>query len=246
VGSGAFGTSIAGLGDVAGDAPGELLIGAPGSAMAHLVSACAGSVLRTFADPDGQAGSRFGFSSAALGDRNGDGFIDFVVGAPDADGGAGRAHVFTSTAPAAAPFTGCGGPLGPDEEDGTGGTTGTKTTPPGAKTPPPKVSARVLRRLALVPSKRRLSRGKALNLKGSLKASAGQRSCQVRQKIAIQRRRLTGGRYQTFEVAVTSRSGRFSAGTRPSRSYLYRARVSQTARCMGATSKVAKVLVRKR
>ena len=104
----------------------------------------------------------------------------------------------------------------------------------------------MLRRLALTPSKRRLSRGKSLKLRGTLKASAGQPNCQSRQKVALQRRKLKGGRYQTFEVAVTSKTGRFNAGTRPARSYLYRARVSQTARCMGATSKAAKVVVRKR
>ena len=95
------------------------------------------------------------------------------------------------------------------------------------------------------PASARLKRGSALRLSGSLKASAGQATCQRRQKIAVQRRKLSGGRFQTFEVAVTTKTGSFRTSTRPSRTYVYRARVSQTARCMGATSKTAKVVVRK-
>jgi hypothetical protein len=117
---------------------------------------------------------------------------------------------------------------------------------PGPAGPSPTVQARVLRRLTLAPSRRLLAHGSALRLNGSLKSNAGRRSCQSRQKIALQRRKLTGGRFQTFEVAVTTASGSFRAATRPVRTYLYRARVSQTVRCMGATSKTARVVVRKR
>ncbi len=117
---------------------------------------------------------------------------------------------------------------------------------PGGGAPAPTVQARVLRRLTLAPSKRRVAHGSALRLRGSLKSNAGRRSCQSRQKIALQRRKSSGGRFQTFEVAVTTTSGSFKAATRPSRTYLYRARVSQTVRCMGATSKAAWVVVRKR
>jgi len=191
-------------------------------------------VLRTISDPGSETGGRFGAAIAPVGDRNVDGFIDFAVGAPQSDGGAGRIYVFTSTGPASAGFAGCGTGGGP-------GPRGGPSTPPSGK-----VAARVLRRLALVPSKRKLRSGSRLRLKGSLKASAGQASCQRRQKIAIQRRTVRGGRFQTFEVAITARNGSFNARTRPGRSYLYRARVSQTARCMGATSKPAKVVVRKR
>ena len=53
---------------------------------------------------------------------------------------------------------------------------------------------------------------------------------------------MSGGRFQTFEVAITAKNGSFKTQTRPGRTYLYRARVSQTARCMGATSKAAKVV----
>ena len=110
----------------------------------------------------------------------------------------------------------------------------------------PTVQARVLRGVSLVPSKRKLRRNTLLRLKGVLKASNGPASCRSHQKIAIQRRDLRGGGFQTFEVAVTARSGSFKSSVRPVRTYVYRARVSQTARCMGATSKGAKVVVRKR
>ena len=110
----------------------------------------------------------------------------------------------------------------------------------------PTVQARVLRGLSLVASKRRVSSSALLRLKGLLRVSGGPASCRSRQKIAIQRRQAGTSRFQTFEVAVTSRSGSFKMSTRPVRTYKYRARVSQTARCMGATSKQAKVVVRKR
>jgi hypothetical protein len=111
--------------------------------------------------------------------------------------------------------------------------------------PSPTVQTRVLRGLTLVPSKRRLRRSSLLRLNGVLRVSGGPASCRSRQKIAIQRRKANG-RFQTFEVAVTNRAGSFRTSTRPGRTYVYRARVSQTARCMGASSKAAKVTVRKR
>jgi hypothetical protein len=235
-GGGAFASFIAGLGDIGGDAPNEVALGAPGGAgvgAVHIASACLSSVLRTITDPAGESGAGFGTAIAPVGDRNNDGFLDLAVGAPQSDGGAGHAYVFTSSGPAVG-FPGCSAGGGP-------GSSGGKPNPPAGK-----VSARVLRRLALVPNRRKLRSGSSLRLKGSLRASAGQASCQRRQKIAIQRRKVRGGRFQTFEVAITARNGRFNARTRPGRSYLYRARVSQTARCMGATSKAAKVVVRKR
>jgi hypothetical protein len=117
--------------------------------------------------------------------------------------------------------------------------------PPAGSDPGPTVQARVLRGLTLVPNKRRVGKNSLVRLIGVLRVSGGPASCRSRQKIAIQRRKVSGGRFQTFEVAVTGRSGSFRTSTRPRRTYLYRARVSQTARCMGATSKTAKVLVRR-
>jgi hypothetical protein len=244
-----FGFSIAGFGNIAGDAPGEIAIGAPGRRSLYVMSVCAQQFLRTISDPVDQGGSRFGATVAPVGDSNGDGFIDFAVGAPGYDSAtaaaSGRVYLFLSTGPASA-FAGCGGPVDPGEPGGGGGGGGGARNPGGApKASPPKVNARVLRSLVLRPNRRRLSRGSALRFKGSLKAKAGL-SCQRRQKIALQRRKLRGGRYQTFDVAITAKSGAFKIRTRPSRSFLYRARVSQTSVCMGATSKAAKVVVRRR
>ena len=235
VADGAFAAAAAGLGNIAGDAPNEIAVGAAGGGRVgavHIASACANRVLKTIADPAGEAGAQFGITVAPIGDRNGDGFIDLAVGAPRSAAGAGRVWTFTSTGPAGPAFTGCSVSSGPG---GPGGN-------PSLGEP---VGARILRRLSLVPSKRKVKRQSALRLSGSLKASANQATCQRRQKIAVQRRKLSGGRFQTFDVAVTTKTGSFKTTTRPSRSYLYRAKVSQTTRCMGATSKTAKVVVRK-
>jgi hypothetical protein len=110
----------------------------------------------------------------------------------------------------------------------------------------PTVQTRVLRGLSLRTSNRRVRRNRRIRLTGILRASGGPRSCRSRQKIALQRRKKSGGRFQTFEVAVTNRAGSFRIALRPVRTYVYRARVSQTTRCMGATSKTATVVVRKR
>ena len=233
---GAFGAAIAGIGDIAGDTPAEVAIGAAGGGRAgsvHIASACARTILRTIGPPAGDSATGFGASIAAIGDQNNDSFVELAVGAPGSNGGAGYVYVFTSTGPADTSFAGCGG------STGGGGPTGSGTTTP------PKVRARVLRRLTMRPSKRRLKRGTLVRFAGSLKASAGQPACQRRQKIAIQRRKLSGGRFQTFDVAVTARNGSFRASFRPSRSFVYRARVAQTAGCMGATSNRAKVVVRR-
>lgn len=244
VSDGAFGAAAAGLGDVAGDTPGEIALGAAGGARAgsvHIASACANTILRKIVDPAGESGAAFGAAIAPIGDRNSpdpDGFIDLAVSAPGADAGAGRVYTFTSTGPAGPAFAGCGGPVGPGSGSGAG-------SPGSGTSNPPKVRARVLRQLTMRPSKRRIARLAALRLNGKLRASAGQPACQRRQKIAIQRRSLRGGRFQTFDVAVTAKNGTFRASTRPSRSYLYRARVSQTTGCMGATSTRAKVVVKR-
>lgn len=235
VGNGAFAAAAAGLGNIAGDAPNEIALGAAGGGRAgavHVASACANRVLKTISDPGAETGAQFGATIAPIGDRNSDGFIDLAVGAPLSLGGDGRVWTFTSSGPADTAFAGCS----PSSSPGTGGKSSTGEP----------VGARILRRLSLRPSKRKLKRRSALRLSGSLKASASQAACQRRQKIAVQRRKLKGGRFQTFDVAVTTKTGSFRTTTRPSRTYLYRARVSQTKRCMGAMSKSAKVVVRKR
>ena len=105
-----FGTSSAGIGNVDGDGRTEILIGAygphnPGTNQTvindvHIMSALTERSLRDIPDPDPQAGSGFGTALAPLGDLNGDGFLDFAVGAGLYDGttGAdqGRIYIFRS------------------------------------------------------------------------------------------------------------------------------------------------------
>ena len=117
-------------------------------------------------------------------------------------------------------------------------------TPPGDEDD--VVIARVLRRLVLKSPGKRVRKNARIRLRGTLSASGNRSVCQNRQKIALQRRRASGGRFQTFEVALTRATGKFTARATATRTYVYRARVSQTARCMGAVSKTAKVsIVRK-
>jgi FG-GAP repeat len=205
------------------------------------------SLARTICDPDNQVGGRFGASVASLGDLNADGFPDLAVSAPssDHDGAqnAGRIHALESIGPA---VTGrkntCQRPPG-------GGTTGGGDPGPG---PGPvfdfsdedvAVTARVLRRLSMKPNRKRVRKASYFRLRGTLTAVASRNVCQRRQKIALQRRKAKGNRFQTFEVAVTRASGKFTARAIAGRTYTYRARVSRTSRCMGAISKTAKVRI---
>ena len=103
--SGDFGISLA-VGDVNGDGKADVVVGAPGESVganpwqghAYVFSGADGSLLFTLNTPDPQTGAYFG-SSVAVGDVNGDGKGDIVVGAPSANvsGNAaqGRAYVFS-------------------------------------------------------------------------------------------------------------------------------------------------------
>jgi hypothetical protein len=247
VAGGRFGSSLASFGDVTGDGVAEVAVGAADSARVgavHVLSACARDVVQTIGDPDPQSGGAFGAAIAPLGDRNGDGMLDLIVGVPGFDAAAsadrGRAYLLTSEgAPRPAPV-GCGGEA--TGGDGGGGAE-EEVTPTDDDT---VVIARVLRRLVLKPSHRRLRRNATLRLRGKLTASSNRSVCQRRQKIALQRRKSSGGRFQTFDVAITRASGKFTARALAQRTYVYRARVSRTARCMGAVSKTAKVSVLRR
>ena len=201
---------------------------------------------QTICDPDNQAGSRFGAAVTSLGDANGDGFDELAVGAPGFDragvSDAGRVYLLTSRAGAtdgAGKCAATGGGSGSGSGGGTSGGGGTKATPPKSGT---VVTARVLRRLVLKPNRKRVRKNRAFRLRGRLTASANRTVCQTRQKIALQRR-VKRGRFQTFEVAVTRKSGAFTARAFAQRTYTYRARVSQTSRCMGAVSRTARVSV---
>jgi hypothetical protein len=95
-----FGTSSAGIGDVAGDGRTEVLVGAygphnPGTNAdvvndVHIFSALTERPLQTIPAPDPQPGAGFGTALAPLGDLNEDGFADFAIGAGLWDGPGGR------------------------------------------------------------------------------------------------------------------------------------------------------------
>lgn len=91
------GYSVAGAGDVNGDGYADVIIGAPGVTTGRekapgTVFVYSGKTGATLYAPFGDRDrDQFGFSVDGAGDVNGDGFADFIVGAPSADGeGSGR------------------------------------------------------------------------------------------------------------------------------------------------------------
>ena len=98
-----FGISVSGAGDVNGDGFADLIVGDSGgingfrSGRAQVFSGADGSVLYTFNGD--RANDNFGRSVSDAGDVNGDGFADFIVGAPFGTGDngfdSGIARVFS-------------------------------------------------------------------------------------------------------------------------------------------------------
>ena len=78
----AFGTGLAGIGDVNGDGTPDFVSGAPGANKAFVISGDDRSLIRTHTDPDGATDLNFGFAVAGTGDITGDGVDDIAVGAP--------------------------------------------------------------------------------------------------------------------------------------------------------------------
>ncbi|MFO0686222.1 MAG: VCBS repeat-containing protein [Sandaracinus sp.] len=101
--SAAFGTSVAGVGDVNGDGYGDVLVGAhdvggnAGAAYVYLGSA-SGLATTPATTIHGPAGAWLGVSVAGAGDVNGDGFADVAIGAHRASDLAGRAYVHLGSA----------------------------------------------------------------------------------------------------------------------------------------------------
>jgi hypothetical protein len=103
--NGDFGISVASAGDVNGDGYADLVVGADGELTATgRAYVFTGSELGVdplhpiiFTGLDGVVG-HFGDSVASAGDLNGDGYSEFVVGAPEAMAGNGRTYVYPGSA----------------------------------------------------------------------------------------------------------------------------------------------------
>ncbi len=248
---GNFGGGSAGVGNlVPGDgAPAnELLVGVEGFTSSarndvHVFNAATERVLQTISDPDARTGSAFGGAIVPLGDINGDTFLDLAVSAENFTGSTGNAQgrVYIlrsddSPAPPAPPA-----PIPPPPAPVAPGPAG-PAGPPGDGA----VLTRAGRTLELATSSGALRRGRPLTLRVRLEAFADRGGCQARQLVQVQRRRPSSVTFRKFASRRTSSGGTLSLRTRPKATYVYRARVTQTARCTGAVSNRERVTLRRR
>jgi hypothetical protein len=237
-----FGTSSAGIGNVFGDGRTEILVGAygphnPGTNQnaindVHIFSALDETELQRFDAPDQQPGLGFGTALAPMGDLNGDGFLDYAIGAGLWDGPAGadqgRIYVFRSDNSPPPP------PPPPP------------VAPPAPPAPPATPTVLAGRSLELAVSKTTVRRGQRFTLRGLLEAFANRSACEAKQSVKVQFRLPGRTRYGTLRIVTTNGNGAFSLRVKPRRTYVYRARVEQTASCLGAVSDRRVVKVRKR
>jgi hypothetical protein len=257
--SGNFGASAAGVGRIDPSTPqNEVLVGAigphaPGTNRnvindVHFFRTTDEVALQTIDDPDEQEGSSFGVGVVPLGDMNGDGFLDFAVsagtynlqtaGGPCSDApcvNAGRLYIFTSdNSPAPPPPPPDPGPAGPEGPEGSPGPAG------------PEAAARAGRALEIETNRARVRRGGRVRIRGLLEAFADEEACQANQRVVVQRRRPKNLNYKRVRAVQTGARGVFRARVRQRRPSVYRARVPQTAECLGAVSNTERVRIGRR
>jgi len=265
-----FGTSSAGIGNVAGaetsltlDSRNEIMIGAygphnPGTNASaindvHIFSPLTELELQRIEAPEQQLGLGFGNALAPMGDLNGDGFLDYAIGAglyDDVDGNsnpvpnAGRIYLFTSddspAPPPPPPPTGPAGPAGPAGEAGATGATGA-TGPAGTV-----AVAQAGRVIDIAAQHASVRRGKRVKFSVLVEAFANPAQCANGVTVSLQRRSAGKLPYRTFASRTTNSSGRFSTRVKVTRTQLYRARVSADANCLGAVSDRERVKARRR
>jgi hypothetical protein len=236
-----FGTSSAGIGDVFGDSRNELLIGAygphnPGTATdtindVHIFDPIHEVSLLDIQAPDQQPGLGFGTSLAPLGDLNGDGFLDFAVGAGLFDGthsgggcpappalcaDTGRVYIFRSN--------------------------NTPAAPPAAQTP---ADVQAGRGISLGASKNKVKKGKKVGLGGTM-TSPVDGSCAAGQNVTIERAKPGSTAFAPFAGATTDGNGGFSLKVKAKKTFTYMAHVDATSKCGGSDSNTVKVKVAKK
>lgn len=91
-----FGYSVDGVGDYNNDGFADVIVGAPGSSYAYFLKggdAAWNTALTTASNIQGGTGTAFGTSVQGIADFNGDGYSDFAVSDPQANGGQGYVKI---------------------------------------------------------------------------------------------------------------------------------------------------------
>ncbi len=266
--SGNFGASAAGLGQVdERTATNEVLVGAigphaPGTNLAvmndvHIFATVNEAVLQSFPSPDAQPGQGFGEGTAPLGDVNEDGFMDFAVSGGGYDlttssgpcaatcFNAGRMYIYRSDnspapAPAPAPAAANPAPAGPPA---------TPAAPAKQAAPPIVLAGRAIEldvsRSRVVIGRTAASR-RSVRFTGQVDAFANTAACERTQRVSLQRRAKGSTTYRTFRFVRTRINGAFRTTAKPTRTYVYRARMGRTSECQGAVSNREMVTVARR